>query len=89
MPQGDTEDFLDGALAEVRLANISPHQMARMRKLIDRMARKLASRHGRRSADVPAAANSTSPLRCGPPSATDGVPFTHPVAPDSRKRNRR
>ena len=40
---GDTEDFLDSALAEVRLANISPHQMARMRRLIDRMARKLAS----------------------------------------------
>jgi len=45
---GDTEDMLDQALAEVKLGNVSPYQMARMRKLIDRMARKLASRHGRR-----------------------------------------
>lgn len=45
---GDTEDYLDRALAEVKLGNVSPHQMARMRKLIERMARKLASRHGRR-----------------------------------------
>lgn len=72
---GDTEDFLDGALAEVRLANISPHQMARMRKLIDRMARKLASRHGRRrrrtrrgQLNVPATLRASI--------ATDGVPFT-------------
>ena len=72
---GDTEDFLDSALAEVRLANISPHQMARMRKLIDRMARKLASRHGRRrrrtrrgQLNVPATLRASI--------ATDGVPFT-------------
>lgn len=71
---GDTEDFLDNALSEVRLANISPHQMARMRKLIDRMARKLASRHGRRrrrtrrgQLNVPAT------LRAAV--ATDGIPF--------------
>ncbi|NCZ64287.1 MAG: VWA domain-containing protein, partial [Cellvibrionales bacterium] len=44
---GDTEEFLDNTLAQVKLANISPHQMMRMRKLIERMARKLASRHGR------------------------------------------
>ena len=74
---GDTEDFLDSALAEVRLANISPHQMARMRRLIDRMARKLASRHGRRrrrtrrgQLNVPATLRAAA--------ATDGVPFnTH------------
>ena len=71
---GDTEDFLDNALSEVRLANISPHQMVRMRKLIDRMARKLASRHGRRrrrtrrgQLNVPAT------LRAAV--ATDGIPF--------------
>ena len=71
---GDTEDFLDNALAEVRLANISPHQMARMRKLIDRMARKLASRHGRRrrrsrrgQLNVPATLRASV--------ATDGIPF--------------
>ena len=72
---GDTEDFLDDALSEVRLANISPHQMARMRRLIDRMARKLASRHGRRrrrtrrgQLNVPATLRASA--------ATDGVPFT-------------
>jgi len=71
---GDTEDFLDQALAEVKLANINPHQMARMRKLIDRMARKLASRHGRKrrrtrrgQLNVPATLRGAA--------ATDGVPF--------------
>lgn len=71
---GDTETFLDNALADVKLGNISPHQMARMRKLIDRMARKLASRHGRRrrrtrrgQLNVPAT------LRAAV--ATDGIPF--------------
>ena len=72
--QGDTEEFLDNALAEVKLGNISPYQMARMRKLIDRMARKLASRHGRRrrktrrgQLNVPATLRGAV--------ATDGVPF--------------
>jgi len=72
--QGETEDFLDGALAEVRLGNISPHQMARTRKLIERMARKLATRHGRRrrrtrrgQLNVPATLRGAA--------ATDGIPF--------------
>ena len=71
---GDTEDYLDQALSEVKLSNISQHQMARMRKLIDRMARKLASRHGRRrrktrrgQLNVPATLRAST--------ATDGIPF--------------
>jgi uncharacterized protein with von Willebrand factor type A (vWA) domain len=72
---GDTEEFLDNTLAEVKLANISPHQMVRMRKLIERMARKLATRHGRRrkrhrrgQLHVPATLRASI--------ATDGIPFT-------------
>ena len=74
---GDTEDFLDEALAEVRLANISPHQMARMRKLMDRMARKLASRHGRRRRKK-RRGQLNVPMTLRASVATDGIPFnTH------------
>lgn len=83
--QGETEEFLDNALAEVKLGNISPHQMARMRKLIDRMARKLASRHGRRrrktrrgQLNVPATLRGAV--------ATDGVPFLPRWRKVERKR---
>ena len=72
---GDTEDFLDAALAEVRLANISPHQMARMRKLMDRMARKLASRHGRRRRKK-RRGQLNVPMTLRASVATDGIPFT-------------
>ncbi len=74
---GDTEDFLDEALSEVRLANISPHQMARMRKLMDRMARKLASRHGRRRRKK-RRGQLNVPMTLRASVATDGIPFnTH------------
>ena len=74
---GDTEDFLDDALSEVRLANISPHQMARMRKLMDRMARKLASRHGRRRRKK-RRGQLNVPMTLRASVATDGIPFnTH------------
>jgi uncharacterized protein with von Willebrand factor type A (vWA) domain len=72
---GDTEDFLDEALSEVRLANISPHQMARMRKLMDRMARKLASRHGRRRRKK-RRGQLNVPMTLRASVATDGIPFT-------------
>ena len=81
---GDTEEFLDKALSEVKLGNINPHQMARMRKLIDRMARKLASRHGRRRRKTRRGQlNIPATLRGAV--ATDGIPFE----PRFRKVERR
>ena len=71
---GDTEDYLDQALAEVKLGNISPYQMARMRKLIDRMARKLASRHGRRQRKT-RRGQLNVPATLRKAAATDGVIF--------------
>lgn len=72
---GDTEEFLDNTLAQVKLANISPHQMMRMRKLIERMARKLASRHGRqRKRHRRGQLNVPATLRAS--ISTDGIPFT-------------
>ena len=71
---GDTEEFLDEALSKVKLGNIAPHQMARLKKLVDRMARKLAVRHGRRRRKSHRGQlNITSTLRKS--AATDGIPF--------------
>ena len=82
---GDTEDFLDDALSEVRLANISPHQMARMRKLMDRMARKLASRHGRRR-QRKRRGQLNVPMTLRASVATDGIPFNTHWRQVQRKR---
>ena len=72
--QGATERFLDEALEQVRLSNVSPYQQARMRKLIERMARKLASRHGRRRRKTRRGQlNIPKTLRTA--NATDGIPF--------------
>ena len=71
---GDTEDFLDDALSKVKLGNIAPHQMVRLKKLLERMARKLAARHGRRRRKSRRGQlNITSTLRKAV--ATDGIPF--------------
>lgn len=71
---GDTDDFLDEALSKVRLGNIAPHQMARLKKLLDRMARKLAARHGRRRRKSRRGQlNITGTLRKAV--TTDGIPF--------------
>ena len=43
-----TEDLLDESLSKLKLGNIDHSQMARLKRLMDRMARKLAARHGRR-----------------------------------------
>ena len=43
-----TEDLLDESLSKLKLGNIDHSQMARLRRLMERMARKLAARHGRR-----------------------------------------
>ena len=82
--QGATERFLDEALEQVRLSNVSPYQQARMRKLIDRMARKLASRHGRRRRKTRRGQlNIPATLRAA--NATNGIPF----APQWRQTERR
>ena len=43
-----TEDLLDESLAKLKLGNVDHSQLARLKRLMDRMARKLATRHGRR-----------------------------------------
>ncbi|EED36279.1 VWA domain protein [Luminiphilus syltensis NOR5-1B] len=71
---GATEELLDDALKEVRLGNVAPHQIQRMKKLMARLARKLAARHGQRRQQarrgqlhVPATLRRSLP--------TDGIPF--------------
>ncbi len=82
--QGATEQLLNEAIEQVRLSNVSPYQQARMRKLIDRMARKLASRHGqRRRKTRRGQLNIPATLRTA--NATDGIPF----APQWRQIERR
>lgn len=43
-----TEDLLDESLSKIKLGNVDHSQLLRLKKLMDRMARKLAARHGRR-----------------------------------------
>lgn len=43
-----TEDLLDESLSKIKLGNVDHSQMARLKRLMDRMAKKLAARHGRR-----------------------------------------
>ena len=43
-----TEDLLDESLSKLKLGNVDHSQMARLKRLMDRMARKLVARHGRR-----------------------------------------
>lgn len=43
-----TEDLLDDSLSKLKLGNIDHSQMARLKRLMERMARKLAARHGRK-----------------------------------------
>ena len=43
-----TEDLLDESLSKLKLGNVDHSQMARLKRLLDRMARNLAARQGRR-----------------------------------------
>ncbi len=43
-----TEELLDDALSKLKLGNIAPNQMVRLKRLIERMTRKLIAKHGRR-----------------------------------------
>ncbi len=71
-----TEDLLDESLSKLKLGNIDHSQMARLKRLIERMARKLAARHGRRRRRY-----RRGKLHVGETVrksvATDGIPF-HP-----------
>ena len=46
--EGHNRQFMDDVLAKTRLSNIEQHYSARVRELVQRMARKLASRHSPR-----------------------------------------
>ena len=71
-----TEDLLDESLSKLKLGNIDHSQMARFKRLMERMARKLAARHGRRRRRY-----RRGKLHVGETVrksvATDGIPF-HP-----------
>ena len=71
-----TEDLLDESLSKLKLGNVDHSQMARLKRLIDRMARKLAARHGRRRRRFRRGKlHVAETVRRAIP--TDGVPF-HP-----------
>ena len=71
-----TEDLLDESLSKLKLGNIDHSQMARLKRLMDRMARKLAARHGRRRRRYRRGKlHVAETVRRAIP--TDGVPF-HP-----------
>ena len=71
-----TEDLLDESLSKLKLGNVDHSQMARLKRLMDRMARKLAARHGRRRRRFRSGKlHVAETVRRAIP--TDGVPF-HP-----------
>ena len=82
---GETEDLLDEALSKMKLGNVDPHHMQRLRKLMGRMARKLAARHGRRRSRARRGQlHVTRTLRDAIP--TDGIPFQPRFRKVQRKR---
>ncbi len=80
-----TEDLLDESLAKLKLGNIDHSQMARLKRLMERMARKLAARHGRRRRRY-----RRGKLHVGETIrkavATDGIPFQPKWRKIERKR---
>ena len=71
---GDAEDMLDDALSNMSLGNVDQHHRARLKRLLERMTRKLAARHGRIRKRVKRGQLAIAPtLRKA--MATDGVPF--------------
>ena len=71
-----TEDLLDESLSKLKLGNVDHSHMARLKRLMDRMARKLAARHGRRRRRFRRGKlHVAETVRRAIP--TDGVPF-HP-----------
>jgi len=81
---GDAEDMLDEALSNMSLGNVDQHHRARLKRLLEKMTRKLAARHGRVRKRVKRGQLAIPPtLRKA--MATDGVPFQ----PQWRKSLRR
>lgn len=81
---GDAEDMLDEALSNMSLGNVDQHHRARLKRLLEKMTRKLAARHGRIRKRVKRGQLAVPPtLRKA--MATDGVPFK----PQWRKSLRR
>ena len=81
---GDAEDMLDEALSNMSLGNVDQHHRARLKRLLEKMTRKLAARHGRIRKRVKRGQLAIPPtLRKA--MATDGVPFQ----PQWRKSLRR
>ena len=81
---GDAEDMLDEALSNMSLGNVDQHHRARLKRLLERMTRKLAARHGRIRKRVKRGQLAV-PATLRKAMATDGVPFN----PQWRKSIRR
>ena len=79
---GDAEDMLDEALSNMSLGNVDQHHRARLKRLLERMTRKLAARHGRVRKRVKRGQLAV-PATLRKAMATDGVPFK----PQWRKRS--
>ena len=71
---GDAEDMLDEALSNMSLGNVDQHHRARLKRLLERMTRKLAARHGRVRKRVKRGQLAV-PATLRKAMATDGVPF--------------
>jgi uncharacterized protein with von Willebrand factor type A (vWA) domain len=83
--KAETEDLLDESLSKIKLGNVDHSQMARLKRLMDRMARKLAARHGRRRRRFRRGKlNVGETVRRAIP--TDGVPFSPRWRKSERKR---
>jgi uncharacterized protein with von Willebrand factor type A (vWA) domain len=81
---GDAEDMLDEALSNMSLGNVDQHHRARLKRLLERMTRKLAARHGRVRKRVKRGQLAV-PATLRKAMATDGIPFK----PQWRKSVRR
>ena len=81
---GDAEDMLDEALSNMSLGNVDQHHRARLKRLLEKMTRKLAARHGRIRKRVKRGQLAV-PATLRKAMATDGVPFK----PQWRKSVRR
>lgn len=71
---GDAEDMLDEALSNMSLGNVDQHHRDRLKRLLERMTRKLAARHGRIRKRVKRGQLAV-PATLRKAMATDGVPF--------------
>ena len=71
---GDAEDMLDEALSNMSLGNVDQHHRDRLKRLLEKMTRKIAARHGRIRKRVKRGQLAV-PATLRKAMATDGVPF--------------